>query len=87
MSMGVVIHKHKFCAYGAPKLTYEQSRTTEMVSFSDVVLVVTVTWHSPYESPAGIRLQIKPEIVGKYHTCPLLRCPKYTLLQDIRRQQ
>lgn len=53
----------------------EQSCTTVMVSFNDVVLVVTGTWRSPYESPTWIRLQAKPGLVGKHHTSPLWRCP------------
>ncbi|GFS89702.1 uncharacterized protein TNCV_633091 [Trichonephila clavipes] len=100
---GDVIHKHKFCAYGAPKQTYislqndvlillachgfnlnmqvstgtqnnppshlnKQSSTTETVPFNDVLLGVTGTWCSPYESPTRIRLQAKPGLVGKHHT-------------------
>ncbi|GBL99914.1 hypothetical protein AVEN_19416-1 [Araneus ventricosus] len=43
----------------------EPSCTTVTVSFNGVLLVVTGTWSSPYESPARIRLQTKPGLVGK----------------------
>ncbi|KFM63708.1 hypothetical protein X975_13027, partial [Stegodyphus mimosarum] len=36
-------------------------------------------WSSPYESPARIRLQAKPGLVGKHHTSPLLRHPQCML--------
>ncbi|GBM90739.1 hypothetical protein AVEN_197246-1 [Araneus ventricosus] len=57
----------------------EPSCTTVTVSFNGVVLVVTGTWRSPYESPTRIRLQTKPGLVGKHHTRPLLRCPQCML--------
>ncbi|GBL79575.1 hypothetical protein AVEN_18144-1 [Araneus ventricosus] len=57
----------------------EPSCTTVTVSFNGVLLVVTGTWRSPYESPARIRLQTKPGLVGKHHTRPLLRCPQCML--------
>ncbi|GFX29708.1 uncharacterized protein TNCV_2750421 [Trichonephila clavipes] len=57
----------------------EQSSTTETVSFNDILLMVTGTWHSAYESPTRIRLQAKPGLVGKHHTSPLLRCPQCML--------
>ncbi|GFX00700.1 uncharacterized protein TNCV_4576671 [Trichonephila clavipes] len=37
----------------------EPSYTTVTVSFNGVLLVVTGTWRSPYQSPARIRLQTK----------------------------
>ncbi|GFX24037.1 hypothetical protein TNCV_2435311 [Trichonephila clavipes] len=40
----------------------EQSCNTEIV-----LLVVTGIWLSPYESPARIRLQTEPGLVGKQH--------------------
>ncbi|GFX73734.1 uncharacterized protein TNCV_4290501 [Trichonephila clavipes] len=52
----------------------EPSCTTITVSFNGVLLVVTGTWCSPYSSPARIRLQTKPGLVGKRHTRPLLWC-------------
>ncbi|GFX98215.1 uncharacterized protein TNCV_4908581 [Trichonephila clavipes] len=57
----------------------EPSCTTVTVSFSGVLLVVTGTWRSPYLSPARIRLQTKPGLVGKHHTRPLLWCPQCML--------
>ncbi|GBL85192.1 hypothetical protein AVEN_222684-1 [Araneus ventricosus] len=57
----------------------EPSCTTVTVSFNGVLLVVTGTWRSPYESPARIRLQTKLGLVGKHHTRPLLRCPQCML--------
>ncbi|GFV48451.1 uncharacterized protein TNCV_3027211 [Trichonephila clavipes] len=55
------------------------SYNTVMVSFNGVLLVVTGTWRSPYESPVRIRLQTKPGLVGKHHTKPLLWCPQCML--------
>ncbi|GBM92774.1 hypothetical protein AVEN_196237-1 [Araneus ventricosus] len=57
----------------------EPSCTTVTVSFNGVLLVVTGTWRSPYESPARIGLQNKPGLVGKHHTRPLLRCSQCML--------
>ncbi|GBM75052.1 hypothetical protein AVEN_197420-1 [Araneus ventricosus] len=45
----------------------EPSCTTVTVSFNGVLLVVTGTWRSPYESPARIKLQTKPGLVGTSH--------------------
>ncbi|GFX22608.1 uncharacterized protein TNCV_2993431 [Trichonephila clavipes] len=53
----------------------EASCTTVTVSFNGVLLVVTGTWRSP----ARIRLQTKPRLVGKHHTRPLLWCPQCML--------
>ncbi|GFU39984.1 uncharacterized protein TNCV_1001941 [Trichonephila clavipes] len=39
-----------------------------MVSFNDVLLVVTGTWRYQYESPARIRLPSNPRLVGKHHS-------------------
>ncbi|GFU74996.1 uncharacterized protein TNCV_3752471 [Trichonephila clavipes] len=44
-----------------------------------VLLVVTSTWRSPYESSARIRLQAKPGLVGSHHASPLLRYPRCML--------
>ncbi|GFT26752.1 uncharacterized protein TNCV_3709441 [Trichonephila clavipes] len=57
----------------------EPSSTIVTVSFNGVLLVVTGTWRSPYESPARIRLRTKPGLVGKHHTKPLLWCPQCML--------
>ncbi|GFU69720.1 uncharacterized protein TNCV_1221081 [Trichonephila clavipes] len=51
-----------------PRPPNEQSCTTETALFSHILLVVTGTWHSPYESPARIGLQAKPGLVEKHHT-------------------
>ncbi|GFX43768.1 hypothetical protein TNCV_4110471 [Trichonephila clavipes] len=56
----------------SPPPPNEQSCTTE-TAFNDVLLVVTGTWTSPYESPERIRLQAKSRLIGKHPTCPLLR--------------
>ncbi|GFT69664.1 uncharacterized protein TNCV_1298731 [Trichonephila clavipes] len=53
----------------------KKSFTTEMVSFKDVLLVVTGTWSSPYEKLARNRLRAKLGFVGKHYTRPLLWCP------------
>ncbi|GFX91519.1 uncharacterized protein TNCV_3681051 [Trichonephila clavipes] len=53
--------------------------TTETVSFNNVLLEVTGTWRSPFESPAGITLRAKPGLVGKHHTSPQLQCPQCML--------
>ncbi|GFX15124.1 uncharacterized protein TNCV_2480381 [Trichonephila clavipes] len=57
----------------------EPSCTTVTVSFNGVLLVVTGTWRSPYESPARTMLQTKPGLVRKHHTRPLLWCPQCML--------
>ncbi|GFT99502.1 hypothetical protein TNCV_3239481 [Trichonephila clavipes] len=50
-----------------------------MVTFNDVLLVVTGTWRYSYESPVRIRLQAKPGIIGKHHARTLSQCPQYML--------
>ncbi|GFT43387.1 uncharacterized protein TNCV_4775161 [Trichonephila clavipes] len=57
----------------------EPSCTNITVSFNGVFLVVMGTWYSPYLSPARIRLQTKPGLVGKHHTRALLWCPQCML--------
>ncbi|GFY06227.1 uncharacterized protein TNCV_2680211 [Trichonephila clavipes] len=57
-----------------------------MVSFNGVLLVVKGTWRSPYESPARIKRQTKPGLVGKHHTRPLLWRPQCMLQVNRRRQ-
>ncbi|GFT42537.1 uncharacterized protein TNCV_1787831 [Trichonephila clavipes] len=47
----------------------EPSCTTKTVSFNGVLLVVTVTWRSPYECPARIGLQTKPGHIPQDHCC------------------
>ncbi|GFW83714.1 uncharacterized protein TNCV_668271 [Trichonephila clavipes] len=57
----------------------EPSYTTVKVLFNGVLLVVTGTWSSPYQSPARIRLQTKRGLAGKHHTRPLLWFPQCML--------
>ncbi|GFW87922.1 uncharacterized protein TNCV_1360251 [Trichonephila clavipes] len=54
----------------------EPSYTTVTAWLNGVLLVVTSTWRSPYLSPARIRLQAKPGLIGKHHRRPLLWCPQ-----------
>ncbi|GBN19860.1 hypothetical protein AVEN_114566-1 [Araneus ventricosus] len=67
----------------------EPSCTTVTVSFNGVLLVVTGTWRSPYESPARIRLQTKPgdssENITQDHCCGVHNA--CSLLQANRRRQ
>ncbi|GFV73423.1 uncharacterized protein TNCV_3389391 [Trichonephila clavipes] len=58
----------------------EPSCTNVTVSFNGVLLVVMGTWHSPYLSPASIRLQTKPDLsenitqcCGVVNACSLLQ--------------
>ncbi|GFU57390.1 uncharacterized protein TNCV_3635691 [Trichonephila clavipes] len=57
----------------------EPSCTTVAVSFNGILLVVTGTWRSPYESPARNRLKTKPGVVGKHHIRLLLWYPQCML--------
>ncbi|GFW84392.1 uncharacterized protein TNCV_1132601 [Trichonephila clavipes] len=57
----------------------EPSCSTVTVSFNGVLLVVTGARCFAYLSPARIRLQTKPGLVGKHHTRPLLWCPQCML--------
>ncbi|GBN56398.1 hypothetical protein AVEN_61082-1 [Araneus ventricosus] len=58
------------------------SCTTVTVSFNGVLLVVTGTWRSPYESPARIGCKLKPRLSRKAHQ-PLLRYQYRSLLRLI----
>ncbi|GFU70704.1 uncharacterized protein TNCV_4951981 [Trichonephila clavipes] len=69
----------------------EPSCTNVTVSFNGVLLVVTGTWRSPYLSPATIRLQTKPGLVGERektsHKTTVVVFTMHSLLQVIRRRQ